>query len=208
MSNVARAVYTSSDTRLPSPTYRSANPTLVTYSTPSGQYRIDSFFDVFPEFQRFPEPTATEVHSFFDIFTEIDLAPPGGAPVIRDTTSQQSMRLNGLPPGTPYPHVINTEMLQLDISGGGLPSGMRIRESPTLASLGKTTILADTPSGPYHIDSFFDVFTELSLDGGQTWTPSDSAMHISGNTPEPSSVMLALFGALALSPFGARRGNR
>ena len=118
------------------------------------------------------------------------------------------MRLNGLPPGTPYPHIINTEMLQLDISGGGLPAGVRIRESPTLASMGKTTILADTPSGPYHIDSFFDVFTELSIDDGQTWIPSGSAMHIVGNTPEPSSVILALLGALSLSGFAVRRGNR
>jgi hypothetical protein len=202
MSNAARAEYTSSNTRMPSPMYRSANP--VVY----GPYVVDSFFDVFTELQRFPEPTSTEVHSFFDVFTELSIQGPGIAPGIRDAPSQQTMRLNGSPPGTPYPHIINTEMLQLDISGGGLPGGVRIRESPTLASMGKTTILADTPSGPFHIDSFFDVFTELSIDGGQTWIPSGSAMHIVGNTPEPSSVMLALLGALSLSGFGVRRGNR
>jgi hypothetical protein len=208
MSNAARAQYTSSDTRLPSPTYRSANPTLVTYSTPSGQYRIDSFFDVFADFQRVPEPTQpNEIHSFFDVFTEIDLAPPGGAPVIRDAPSQQIMRLNGLPPGTPYPHAYQTEMLQLNLSGGGLPAGVMIRESPTLASTGQTTI-TNVGGGLFLIDSFFDVFTELSLDGGQSWTPSNGALHISGNTPEPSSVMLALLGALTLSGFGTRRGNR
>src|SRR5215212_8628481 len=158
ISNAARA-YDSSNTRMPSPTYRSTN--VVHFPTASGQYTIDSFFDVFTELQRFPEPTSTEVHSFFDVFTEISLQSPGGAPVIYDAPSQQAMSLNGLPPGTPYPHIINTEMLQLDLSGGGLPAGVRIRESPTLASLGKTTIVADTSSGPYHIDSFFDVFTEL-----------------------------------------------
>jgi hypothetical protein len=208
MANAARA-YDSSDTRLPSPTYRSSNTTPVTYSTPQGQFRIDSFFDVFADFQRVPEPTQpSEIHSFFDVFTEIDLAPPGGAPVIYDAPSQQTMRLNGLPPGTPYPHTYPTEMLQLDLSGGNLPPGVRLRESPTLASTGQTTI-SDAGGGLYHIDSFFDVFTELSLDGGQTWTPSDSAMHVVGNnTPEPSSVMLALLGALSLSGFGLRRGNR
>jgi len=66
----------------------------------------------------------------------------------------------------------DTEMLQLDISGGTLPAGVRIRESPTIASLGKTDI---SPfGGGFAIDSFFDVFTELSLDGGQQWVPSQS----------------------------------
>jgi hypothetical protein len=61
----------------------------------------------------------------------------------------------------------DTEMLQLDISGGPL----LIRESPTRPSLGKTSI-TDLGGGLYQIDSFFDVFTELSLNGGATWLPS------------------------------------
>jgi len=55
-----------------------------------------------------------------------------------------------------------TEMLSLDLSGGGVT----IRESPTLPSLGQTGI-AGIGGGLYRIDSFFDVFTELSVDGGQ-----------------------------------------
>ena len=35
------------------------------------------------------------------------------------------------------------------------------------------------PGIPYHIDSFFDVFTELSFDSGQTWKP------YTGSTLEP-----------------------
>ena len=80
MANAGRA-YDSSDTRLPSPTYRSANP--VVY----GPYVVDSFFDVFTELQRFPEPTATEVHYFFDVFTELSIQGPGIAPGIRDAPS-------------------------------------------------------------------------------------------------------------------------
>jgi hypothetical protein len=68
----------------------------------------------------------------------------------------------------------DTEMLQLDISGGGLSAGMMIRESPTLASTGKTAI-SPAAGGGYLIDSFFDVFTELSMDGGQNWLASTSA---------------------------------
>jgi hypothetical protein len=66
----------------------------------------------------------------------------------------------------------DTEMLSLDILG--LPSGMRLRESPTKASLGRTSIRTDS-DGNFRISSFFDVFTEVSLDGGQTWSPSTTA---------------------------------
>ena len=52
-----------------------------------------------------------------------------------------------------------TEMLGMSLIGTG---GVMIRESPTLQSLGQTKI-TDIGGGLYHIDSFFDVFTELSL---------------------------------------------
>ncbi len=66
----------------------------------------------------------------------------------------------------------DTELLQLDLSGGSLPSGMRLRESPTLQSTGTTKIRKIDSSNAYRIDSFFDVFLELSSDGGQSWRPA------------------------------------
>ena len=72
--------------------------------------------------------------------------------------------------------IYDTEMLQLDISGGGLPAGVMVRESPTRASTGKTSIR--TIDGGFLIDSFFDIFTELSVDGGQTWLPAQAAAHV------------------------------
>jgi len=84
----------------------------------------------------------------------------------------------------------NTEMLQLNLSGVSAIYGpFMIRESPTLASLGQTTI-TDIGGGLYHIDSFFDVFTELSVDGGQSWIPSDSSTRVVLD-PEPSTCALA-----------------
>ena len=86
-------------------------------------------------------------------------------------------------------HFFDTEMLMLDISGGNLPAGCMIRESPTMASMGKTNI-SSTMDGMYHIDSFFDVFTELSLDGGQSWMPAQNGsthMELQG-TPPPVIV--------------------
>jgi len=64
-----------------------------------------------------------------------------------------------------------SEMLAMSLSGGSLPSGFMIRESPTHASLGTATDAA-LVSGNHRISSFFDVFTELSIDGGQSWLPA------------------------------------
>ncbi len=66
----------------------------------------------------------------------------------------------------------STEMLALNIQGGDLPAGVMVRESPTLASAGTVNIQDVSSAGNYLIDSFFDVFTEISTDGGQTWVPA------------------------------------
>jgi hypothetical protein len=102
----------------------------------------------------------------------------------------------------------DTEMLSMSLTGGPL----MIRESPTRASTGKTTI-TDIGGGMYHIDSFFDVFTELSLDGGMTWMPSnmgsDGQSHPTrvylGGIPEPASIALLALGFLGIAATGRRR---
>jgi hypothetical protein len=66
-------------------------------------------------------------------------------------------------------------MLSLNLSGGSLPGGIMVRESPSKASLGRTSIRQSAGTGTYHISSFFDIFTEVSLDGGQNWSPSGDA---------------------------------
>ena len=93
-----------------------------------------------------------------------------------------------------------TEMLQLDLFGGGLPPGVMLRESPTLHSNGQTTTV-NIGGGQYQIDSFFDVFTELTIDGGATWMPSTSGSgHISlQGVPEPANVSLLVLGLLGVA---------
>jgi hypothetical protein len=87
----------------------------------------------------------------------------GNANVTVQVTSRDDLDSNGT-------RIFDTEMTQLDISGGNLP-GIMIRESPSKQSLGRTSIRPDN-NGGFHVSSFFDVFTEVSTDGGNTWSPS------------------------------------
>jgi hypothetical protein len=107
-------------------------------------------------------------------------------------------------------------MLSMNLTGVvSTPLGsmtVMIRESPTRASTGRTSVTEgsteptsaeDPPTGGgmplYQIDSFFDVFTELSFDGGQTWIPSDGPAGVN-LVPEPSSFgLLAVTGLVALA---------
>ena len=209
-SHAARAGYIDFTRHMPSPGHTTL--TLVSFPTPGGLYQIDSFFDVFTELQQVPPPGpgATSIDSFFDVFTEISLSLPGGPFQIRESPTRQSTirTTNSGPTPTGDGTVFDTEMLSLDLSGGTLPPGVMIRESPTLPSLGKTSIReSPTLPGLYHIDSFFDVFTELSIDGGQTWTPADGPMHLTG-VPEPSTLTLAGLGLVACAAVAIRRVRR
>jgi hypothetical protein len=99
----------------------------------------------------------------------------GQAQSLVEVMVAQTMMLGG-----PDTTVFDTEMLRLEaqIPIPGTP-GVRLRESPTRRSMGKTTA-TDSPSLslPHNVGSFFDVFTELSLDGGQTWSPSMEPTHV------------------------------
>src|SRR5262249_2905393 len=80
----------------------------------------------------------------------------------------------------------DTEMLSLSLSGGSLPGGVMIRESPTRASLGRTSVR--TTAGDYRIGSFFDVFTEVSTDGGATWSPGLTHPGTMALNPPPTNA--------------------
>jgi hypothetical protein len=97
-----------------------------------------------------------------------------------------------------------TRMTQLDIHGLGGNPNVWVRIDPNTPSNGQTTETV-LGGGLFQISSFFDVFTDLSLDGGVTWSPSPtnaSRVTLVESTPEPVSV---LFAGLGLAAIGVRR---
>ena len=84
----------------------------------------------------------------------------------------------------------------MSLSGNTLLGMILVRQDPNRPSTGMTDI-TDLGGGLYHIDSFFDVFTELSVDGGTRWIPSDGSTHMF-LVPELCSAVLLTIGAAAL----------
>jgi len=124
------------------------------------------------------------IDSFFDVFTELSV--DGGAATGMFDTEIVQMELSGLSTAG----LFDAEIVSMSLSGdvGGMP--VLIREDPSMASTGQTSI-SDLGGGLYHIDSFFDVFTELSVDGGGTWTPADGPVRmelVPDPPPEPTLV--------------------
>jgi hypothetical protein len=162
---------------------------------------------------------------FFDLSMEMGgppLLPPAPGPPAShpklDGVVILSSSLPAQPPGAPNPYPFSisffdvfvelspsggtafydSEMLSLSLEGvDPLIGPFMIRESPTLPSLGHYSVEA-LASGQFRIDSFFDIFTELSLDGGQTWTPSQGPSRLT-LMPEPSAIALLGFGGLLIT---------
>src|SRR5205807_7659323 len=79
----------------------------------------------------------------------------------------------------------DTEMTGLTLSG--LPGGLMFRASPTEHSRGATQSSSSATGGAFQIHSFFDIFPEISLDGGASWSPATNGpvrMHLTDNAPE------------------------
>ncbi len=128
----------------------------------------------------------TTVHSYGATF-KVNIAVNGGAAQSIQSPCQVTVRMTKTGGADPSTGSYDTEMLQLDVQGGTLPPGVMIRESPTLQSTGQTTI-SHNGTG-YHIDSFFDIFTQLSTDGGQTWVPSNAGPgHVTLITTSPTVI--------------------
>jgi hypothetical protein len=190
LSAMSSAQWQENPPMFPAPFYDGLNP--VTFNLPAVQI-VASNFHMQTLGGRIPFPgSGAQADSFFDVFLDVDLFVSGNTG-------------HGTAGGQGHAHITNavgssffdTEMLSLNLSGTSPFGPFMIRESPTLASLGRASV---QPSGnTFMIDSFFDVFFELSIDGGQTWGPSSSgSMRLNGVVPEPASMAVLGLGALAM----------
>jgi hypothetical protein len=99
--------------------------------------------------------------------------------------------------------VFTTLLTQLNINAGTA----LIRADPSTRSTGAMTI-TDQGGGGFQISSFFDVFTDISVDGGTTWVPATNGptrFDLVENTPEPSTAWLLLMALGVLGVVGLRR---
>lgn len=92
-----------------------------------------------------------------------------------------------------------TELVSLSLTGTLLGDTVAVALDTSQTSVGTTSI---TPLGPnqFRIDSFFDVFVELSLAGPITLTTTLGPIHVEA-IPEPASIAMiaaALFMTLAV----------
>ena len=96
-----------------------------------------------------------------------------------------------------------------DFMGTGAFSSDEIKLDPTQISSGHVTF-TDVGGGNFQIHSFFDVFTEVSLNGGALFVPqSDGPTHFELDaTPEPASLTLLTSGSLVGLAFFRRKCHR
>jgi hypothetical protein len=176
--------------------YVSPADTSISYG---GAVRLDSVFHYgFSSSYAPPAPGVTDTHTFGSLLELSGAGNIGGGMWFPFTLSgvpnTTSVRITGT---MGLPGDYSTEMVGLNLTAYTPFGTVMIRESPTLASTGHTTL---TPVlGGYQIDSFFDIYTELSLDDGMTWMPADSVERVDYTCiPEPPSTALLAIGMTGL----------
>ena len=193
---------------LPAPQYREKKEEVVLYANGS-MARNMRFLNVTGREAVPADGVDNDCDSFFDIFIEVSTGG-GGAWEPMTGTGQAAWRFHG-GPSVAGVQSFEAEILNMSASilGGGGAGGMvMIRESPTRSSNGNGDV-GGGGGGGYMIDSFFDIFTEVSTDGsnwspatqtsadgGQTWLSAQSAS-IDG-LPEPATLSLLALGGAAL----------
>jgi hypothetical protein len=123
---------------------------------------------------------ATVTSSYVATFNgELYLAPPlvptaTTYPLAVSVTMTELITLAGTQGSV---RTFDTELAQFALGGSTAPAGAMVRESPSLASTGQTTITA-LSNGQYRIESHYDVWLEISLDDGGTWNPAEAAVRM------------------------------
>lgn len=159
----------------------------------------DTVFDPLAETAVRTQVGADEVEIFDSIFTaDLSIYTDGSYSVggLTELTGPVSMMTRDKWDVTTG--MFDAEIVSMELSGQIDGWTLEIHESPTLPSLGRT-LITDLGGGLYAIDSFFDVFTEISVDGGLTWIPSNDSMHMNLEVPEPATIAMLGLGAFLMS---------
>lgn len=78
----------------------------------------------------------------------------------------------------------DTELVTFELGGSAMPDGVMVRESPSVGSTGRTTITS-LSDDRYRVDAFYDVWLEMSVDGGETWHRAEGAVRMTLGLPTP-----------------------
>jgi len=171
----------------------SSGPATVTPAA-GGDFQVDSFFDVFIA----PTGGDFQVDSFFDVFVELSV---DGVDQV-DSFFDVFVKVNVTPQATGTD--FDTEIVSMSLTGRSPSGPYTLRESPGQPSTGQTSLSA-LPGGDFQVDSFFDVFVELSLDGAPFAAGAGPVqLKLTGTVPEPATLALLLAGIAGL----ARRSQR
>lgn len=175
------------------PTASCAYVNLGTSSSYFGGHTLDLFyFDSSVECAALPGNGVSDVQTVHA--TAVLRWTPGGGPAtVTGGPVVLTIHLVGGPPVDPRP--VSLELLAMDLSGVPIPGGVLARESPATASPGQAMV-HEGPPGTFTIDSFFDVFTEISLDGGQSWLPPSGSQHLALIPGPPLPARAATWGAV------------
>jgi hypothetical protein len=132
----------------------------------------DRFTQSFPP----PAPGGSQTNSFAGI-VEFDVSLDGGLTwTSASGNSNENVFVNsGIDDG--FARFFDTEILSMNIFGGTIPLGLQIRESPTKPSTGRCDILS-IGAGDYRLCSFFDIYLEISVDGGMSWATANKPYYI------------------------------
>lgn len=96
-------------------------------------------------------------------------------------------------------NVYDAELMQLDLAGGVLPSGIILRESPTRVSSGKI-LSTSLGSGAYKMACYFEANMELSTNSGASWIEGESPSYLRLSTTTSAGIpTLSTWGLIALS---------
>lgn len=187
------------DIELVSLRLRSRAPMLVSPPDPTGTFAVDSFFDIYYEIVATDDTGVPRyaIDSFFDVSYSMEVTPVSSTPdEAQFDIEVVSMALTGFHP--------------VPLNGGGtINLGLQLLEGQPAVADGHVTVLK-LGGGGFAVDSFFDVFVELSVDGGSSYHPSQEASQLrllSQNhvVPEPASSALFAVGLVAAACASRRR---